>query len=240
MRYLVLLIAILFSSISTNAEGLDDITDTIFEKKVLEVIRKNPGFIESTMNAYMIKKKKEEEEAKFEALFENKKEIEVGKSPAFGNKKAKYKLVIFTDFQCPYCKRGDDTVKALRKKYGKDLFVVYKNYPLSFHPQAKPAAKAALAAHQQGKFLEYVDSLFTMQKQLAPNIYIEIAKSHNLDLKKFKADMESDKITKLLAQDIADAKKADISSTPNFFVNGVNVAGAYPIEYFEKVIARLK
>lgn len=238
MRFinLVLVITVLLLGQSAKAEILENLIDNVFEKKVIEVIMRNPEVIEKTMQNYVEKKRKQQEAEQLAASIKNKVVVNHGESPALGSKNAKYQLVVFTDFECPYCKKGDETVQALRAKYGKDLLIVQKNYPLDFHKNAMPAAKAALAAHQQGKFFEYSKLLFENQKELKAETYSKIAKDLKLDLNKFNKDMESDKVNQLLAADLEAAKKAGINSTPNFILNGVVIAGAYPIEHFEKVM----
>jgi len=241
MRFinLVLVITLLLLGQSARAEILDSLIDGVFEKKVIEVIMKNPEVIEKTMQNYVEKKRKQQEAEQLAESIKNKVIVSHGESPSLGNKNAKYQLVVFTDFECPYCKKGDDTVQALKAKYGNDLLIVQKNYPLAFHKNAIPAAKAALAAHQQGKFFEYSKLLFQNQKDLGSELYNKTAKDLKLDLNKFNKDMESDKVNKLLAADLEAANKAGVNSTPNFILNGVVIAGAYPIEYFEKIITLL-
>jgi protein-disulfide isomerase len=241
MRFinLVLAITLLLLGQSARAEILDSLIDGVFEKKVIEVIMKNPEVIEKTMQNYVEKKRKQQEAEQLAESIKNKVIVSHGESPSLGNKNAKYQLVVFTDFECPYCKKGDDTVQALKAKYGNDLLIVQKNYPLAFHKNAIPAAKAALAAHQQGKFFEYSKLLFQNQKDLGSELYNKTAKDLKLDLNKFNKDMESDKVNKLLAADLEAANKAGVNSTPNFILNGVVIAGAYPIEYFEKIITLL-
>lgn len=234
-----LVLTSLFASSAVNAESLDQVGDNVFEKKVLEVIMKHPDVIEKSMTLYVEKKRKEQEASKLTESLNNRYEVDYGKSPTQGKKTAKYQLVVFTDFECPYCKRGEDTVQALKDQYGDDLLIVQKNYPLAFHKKAKPAALAALAAHQQGKFFEYSKELFNNQKKLGDELYIDIAKNLKLDLGQFKKDMNSEKLEKLLEEDIAAAGKVGVGSTPNFILNGVKIAGAYPLEYFEKIIILL-
>lgn len=241
MRFinLVLVITLLLLGQSARAEILDSLIDGVFEKKVLEVIMKNPEVIEKTMQNYVEKKRKQQEAEQLAESIKNKVIVSHGESPSLGNKNAKYQLVVFTDFECPYCKKGDDTVQALKAKYGNELLIIQKNYPLAFHKNAIPAAKAALAAHQQGKFFEYSKLLFQNQKDLGSELYNKTAKDLKLDLNKFNKDLESDKVNKLLAADLEAANKAGVNSTPNFVLNGVVIAGAYPIEYFDKVITLL-
>ncbi len=230
----------LFSSLCVKAESLDQVGDNVFEQKVLEIIMKHPDVIEKSMTLYVEKKRKDQEAQKLTEALNNHYEVDYGKSPSQGKKKAKYQLVVFTDFECPYCKRGEETVQALKEKYGDDLFIVQKNYPLPLHKQARPAAKAALAAHQQEKFFEYSAKLFENQKNLGDDLYIKLAEDLKLNLDKFKKDMNSQEIKDLLKADIETAAKVEVGSTPNFILNGVKIAGAYPVEYFDKIIKMLE
>ncbi|MCP3891782.1 MAG: thioredoxin domain-containing protein [Desulfobulbaceae bacterium] len=97
--------------------------------------------------------------------------------------------------------------------------VVFKNMPLKFHKMAEPSARAALAAHQQGKFWEFHDKLFA-SKKLSKGEIKKIARSLKLDLTKFEADMESAAIKAKVQKDIQDAQKAGVTGTPTVFING--------------------
>jgi protein-disulfide isomerase len=87
-------------------------------------------------------------------------------SPSMGKADALVTMVEFTDFQCPFCSRASATVRQLQEDYGDKLRLVIKHNALPFHPRARPAAIAAMAAHEQGKFFEYHDKLFANQKAL--------------------------------------------------------------------------
>lgn len=91
--------------------------------------------------------------------------------------------------------------------------------PLNFHKMAQPAHKAALAAHEQGKFWEFHDKLFAAQK-LSPELFNTIATELQLDIPKFNADRASAKIQSYLNKDLGDAKKAGVTGTPTAFING--------------------
>ena len=236
---IALVLSGLITNLSVQAESLDDIGDKVFEQKVLEVIMKNPEVIEKTLKSHMERKREAQAEAQFQEALDNRVEIDYADSPTLGKKSAKYHLVVFTDFQCPYCKKGEATVQDLKEEYGDDLYIVHKNFPLGFHAKAKPAAKAALAAHEQGKFFEYAALLFENQSKLGDELYIKLAKDLKLDIGKFKKDMNSEKAQKLLEADMKQAAKVKVGSTPNFFLNGVNVKGAYPLEHFQKIIEKL-
>ena len=101
--------------------------------------------------------------------------------------------------------------------------IVFKNMPLNFHKFAAPAALAALAAGEQGKFWEFHDELFDITPKLSPEDINGIATKLGLDIARFKKDMESDSIKQKLAKDLKDAQNAEVTGTPTIFVNGIKV-----------------
>lgn len=177
-------------------------------------------------------------DAEVENQFKNPVKIDAGNSPVKGPKDARVTIIEFSDFQCPYCSRANETMDELFKLYPKDVKLVFKNLPLPFHKEAKPSALAALAAGKQGKFWEMHDKLFANQQKLSAEFYESAAKELNLDLAKFKKDMESKELEKQVEEDMAIAQKHGINGTPGFFVNGVAVRGAYPVDHFKKIIDR--
>jgi protein-disulfide isomerase len=198
-----------------------------------------------TFESYMqekqaaMRKEQEERQAKMlEDQFKNPVKIDAGNSPSKGPANAKVTIIEFSDFQCPYCSKGKETMDQVLKAYPNDVRVVFKNMPLSFHKEAEPAARAALAAHKQGKFWEMHDALFAKQADLSAELYTKTAESLGLDLAKFKADFESEELKKAVAADMELATKNGITGTPGFFVNGVAVRGAYPYEHFKSLIDR--
>jgi len=82
-----------------------------------------------------------------------------------GNKEAKVKIMEYTDFECPYCNRAFSTIEALLTKYGNNISLEYRSFPLNFHPDAQKAAEAALCAGDQGKLWEMHDKMFTVMAQ---------------------------------------------------------------------------
>ncbi len=179
------------------------------------------------------------EEEKFKQQLADKVNVDLGDTPVFGNKNAKIMIVVFSDFQCPFSKRGADTLHGLKQKYGDNLMYVYKNLPLPFHPEAMPAAKAAVAAGKQGKFYEFHDKLFEKQGEIGEALYVQIAKELGLNMQKFNADRNSPEVEAQVKADATQANSLGFNGTPGFSVNGVKVLGAYPQEHFEKVITAL-
>lgn len=192
-----------------------------------------------TMEAYINKKRQEQQQAGLEEQFKNPAKIDVGSSPVKGPANAKITVIEFSDFQCPFCKRGRDTAYQIMEAYPKDVKFAFKHFPLPMHKEAEGAAKAAWAAQQQGKFWEMHDALFENQGKLGSEFYLEEAKTLGLNVDKFKKDMESEAATKAVAADKEVGEKNGIQGTPGFFVNGVAVKGAYPLEHFKMIIDRL-
>jgi protein-disulfide isomerase len=162
--------------------------------------------------------------------------IQPGNSYAKGGAQPLVTIIEFSEFQCPFCSRVNPTIAKVLETYGDKVRVVFKHNPLSFHKDAKPAAKAALAAGAQGKFWEMHDLLFTQQKNLKPETFTGFAKQLGLDMARFDADMKSAEFDKQIASDMALAARFGARGTPNFFVNGRNLRGAQPFPNFQKLI----
>jgi len=119
--------------------------------------------------------------------------------------------------------------------------VVWKNLPLSFHPNAMPAAMAAMAANEQGKFWDMHDKIFANQQKMSRDQYIAYAKELKLDVAKFTKSMDDAALKAQIEADMADAGKLGVSGTPGFFVNGKFLSGAKPFGEFATAInAELK
>jgi protein-disulfide isomerase len=231
------------ASVPANAE----ISDKDFSASIEKYLQSDSGVakIGSALERYFQKKQEEaakqqenQAKAELEEQFKNPVKIEVGKSPVKGPATAKVTIVEFSDFQCPYCKRGRDTMDEVQKAYPNDVKVTFKHFPLSFHKEAEPAAKASWAAQQQGKFWEFHDALFNNQDKLGADFYLATARELKLDEAKFKADMASEAAAKQIKEDSEIASNNGIQGTPGFFVNGVAVRGAYPPAHFKQIIDR--
>jgi protein-disulfide isomerase len=157
-------------------------------------------------------------------------------SPSFGPATAKVTVVEWSDFECPFCSRVGPTLTKIKETYGKDVRVVFRHQPLSFHPNAKPAAEAAMAAHEQGKFWEMHDKLFANQKALDRASLEKYAQELGLNMGKFKASMDSGKYKAKIEADMAAGSAVGANGTPTFFINGREFVGAQPFEAFKKVI----
>ena len=214
------------------------------EAKVNELIGKyienNPEKILNVLNTYMAKQQQADTEKTLEDGFKNPvKDTIHDYNPVRGAKNAPITIIAYSDFQCPFCDRVVPTLNDLMKRYEGKVRVVHKNLPLEFHAQARPAARAAMAAAEQGKFWEYYDRLFANQQNLSDALYTKIAEELKLDMKKFKADMASKKVETIIDTDLAEAQKAGGRGTPYFLINGVPISGALPVDSFAAVVDRL-
>ncbi|XOF35165.1 MAG: DsbA family protein [Candidatus Electrothrix sp. YB6] len=152
-------------------------------------------------------------------------DIDTTGSPFIGKKDAPVTLVVFSDFQCPFCSKVQPLLdKILESNPGK-LKIVFKHLPLQMHKQARPAALASIAAQEQGKFWEMHDALFAVSKKLNKETIEKAATDIGLDMEKFKKDWTSPAVEEKLKKDMMDAGKAGVGGTPSLYINGRQVKG---------------
>lgn len=147
-----------------------------------------------------------------------------------GNASASAYLVEFSDFQCPACRAFAPVVDALVTKYPDTLLFVYRHYPLTQHTFAKPAAMAAEAAGQQGKFWEMSKLLFENQDRFSTNPWGKLADELKLDRTTFDAALTSEDLKAKIDRDEGVANQLRLPGTPSFFFNGVRLTVASPAE----------
>jgi protein-disulfide isomerase len=156
--------------------------------------------------------------------------------PVRGPSNSPVEIVEFADFQCPFCERAFPTVMQVLNTYGDRVHLVYRQFPLPNHPNARPAAEAAACAAEQGGFWPYHDRLFTNQSRLSDADLKEHAAQLGLDAKKFNACFDAKKYAKDVEDDIAVGTSAGINGTPAFYINGRELDGAQPFDAFKQVI----
>lgn len=162
--------------------------------------------------------------------------VEIGDSPTLGPANARVTIVEFTDFQCPFCSRVQETLKQIGEKYPQDVRKVFKHNPQSYHQDAALAAEASLAAGAQGKFWEMKDVLFNHPRNLKEADLLKYAQDLGLDLEKFKADLTGGKFKGRVESDVKQAAALGATGTPAFFINGRYLIGAKPLEAFVQII----
>ncbi|HSC33791.1 MAG TPA: DsbA family protein [Thermodesulfobacteriota bacterium] len=154
--------------------------------------------------------------------------------PTKGAEKAEVVIVEYSDFQCPFCKRGKDMLPQILKEYDGKVKIVFKQLPLKNHNWAMPAAIASVCAYQQGndKFWALHDKLFDSQKDItlenSKDKFNQYAKEVGLDTKKFDACLNSKEVKAEVEGQMKEATEVGVQSTPTFVVNGMIVPGANP------------
>lgn len=219
---------------------------------ITEAIEANPAkFIDALNNAVKVaqegegKRREDEEKKALEASFNNPLVPEIRSDESFrGAKDAPITLVEYSDFECPFCSRGYATVMELMKKYDGKIRFVYKHLPLSFHPQAMPAAQyyEAIRIQSPEKAWQFHDRVYSDQRKLQNGeaFLKAIAKDLKVDMTKLAKDIKSEEVQKRIDGDMAEAAKYGFQGTPGFLLNGIPVKGAYPTSHFDGLIEELK
>ncbi len=161
-----------------------------------------------------------------------------------GADNAKIVIVEYTDFECPYCSRGADSMAALLKQYPGKIKVTVKHLPLPFHKMAMPAAQyyEAIRLQNPKAAIQFHDAVFANQEGLKKNgeaFLEEQAKKLGIKMPQLKKDLSSDVVKKKIEADMEEARGFDIKGTPGFVVGGIPVKGALPPDEFAKIIDRL-
>jgi protein-disulfide isomerase len=162
--------------------------------------------------------------------------VAAAESPARGPANAPVEVIEFSDFQCPYCLAAHPTVKRLLESYGDRIHFVYRNFPLPNHPNARPAAEAALCANEQGQFWAYHDRLFGTPGKLSDADLKQTAAELRLDTARFNACVDSHKYKDAVDADVKAGQDAGVAGTPAFFINGREVSGAQPFDAFKRIV----
>lgn len=247
MRKLFLLSIIIAACISMSgcnfsSQLKNNQINSELEQQVIQIIRDNPEVIIESIQAYQQEQQQERQASQKETLqqFKNNPQEQIGDSPTFGSTDKKIVLFEFSDFQCPFCAKVQKNLKEFMDKHEDRVTLVFKHLPLTrIHPQAIPAAKAAWAAQQRGRFWEYHDALFEQQDKLEEQLYIDIANNLGLDIDKFNSDRQSQEAIASIETDFKLAQKIGISGTPFFVMNGETFSGAVKLSQMEDTLAKV-
>lgn len=162
--------------------------------------------------------------------------IRIEGSPTTGSKTASVTIVEFTDFECHYCGAVQPTLRQVLQQYPNQARLVFKNYPLRFHRNAKRAHLAAMCADEQGKFWEYRNHLFQNQRALQKSDLLRYAEVFGLDIDSFQNCLEEEKYMSKIQDDFKEGLSLGVTGTPAFFINGRLLPGAQPFPVFQAVI----
>lgn len=157
-----------------------------------------------------------------------------------GSKGAKITIVEYADFQCPACRMAFSNLKQIKEKYKDKVQFYYKNMPLDFHKMAYPAALyyEAIFVQDRTKAQKYYEELFENQDGMRDEAFLKAAAQKvGADMKRVASDIKSEKIRKLIEEDMAEFERFGFTGTPVILVNGVALHGAQPTQEIERVIA---
>jgi len=166
-------------------------------------------------------------------------QVSADDDPVKGDANAPVTMIEFGDFECPFCEKFySQILPRLEEEYiiaGK-LRLIFRDFPLNSHQQARPAAEAAECAKEQGKFWEFHDKIFENQQSLSEESYRQWATDIGLNTAQFSDCFDSGKYRSEVEKDFADGSAAGVRGTSIFFINGVKLVGAQPYSVFRQVI----
>ncbi len=153
-----------------------------------------------------------------------------------GRASAQVSIVEFLDFQCPFCSGMSAVLDRILREYPDDVRLTFKNFPLSIHPQAAPAAEAALCAGEQNRFWEMYKLIFAQRDLVSAGRFGELAARAGLDVAAFKTCAESGRQEKAWQSDKSEGSAIGVFSTPTVFINGRMISGARSYEAIKKIV----
>ena len=223
-----------FVLISSPLKSQQIETKEDIEKIIENYLLKNPEILIQSLEKYRSNqeaKMDRDRNAYIEAYFKEKKHETL---PFTGNIKGNIIITEFIDYNCSYCKKTLSTINKLVKKYN-NLKVVFVDFPI-LSETSLSAAKACLAAFNQNVYFKYHSALLKSNKEISESYLLDLAKSLDLNMNKFKEDMISDEIEIRVKNNIEFARKLNIRGTPTFIINNKVYPGAYDIDKLEDII----
>ena len=149
-----------------------------------------------------------------------------------GSLSAPVQLIVYEDFECPFCARFYETIKEIQKNFGNQVVIAFRHFPLTSHSLAVPAALASECAAEQGKFWEMYDKLFSasLADNLSPEKFTEFAQDLEFDQVKFNQCLATEKYKSKIEEQMIEGRNFGITGTPGSLLNGQPIPGAVPFE----------
>lgn len=232
--------ATVFAADPAPANGFTDAQKTQIEEVVRQLLTsKEPDLVMKAAQEYQRKQADEENKKAKEGIVKNKDKLfNDPKDPFLGNPKGDVVVVEFFDFNCGYCKKVLEPLQQLVKE-DKNVKVILKEYPI-LSDSSKTAAKAALAAHKQGKYVEMHVALLQSKGGLGDDSIMEIAANTGLDKAKLKKDMEDPEIASQIAKSQDLGKEVGAHGTPAFIIGETLIPGAMSLSEFKEHVAKAR
>jgi protein-disulfide isomerase len=161
-----------------------------------------------------------------------------------GDKNAPITVIEYSDFECPFCSRFHPTMQQVMTDYNGKVRWILRHYPLSFHPEALPAANAAECAAEQNKFWEYADKLFENQESLSSDYYKQLATELGLNVSQWQTCYDNSKYSDKIESQYQGGVAAGVTGTPGSFIidqdgNAIPIKGALPYSSVSSAIDQL-
>jgi len=157
--------------------------------------------------------------------------------PSLGPDDAPVTIIVFSDYQCPYCRRAEPVIQQVLEQYPSQVRVVFRHFPLDrIHPLARGASEAAACANEQGRFWEFHTKLFAAGAKFDAESLREYASDSDLDLVAFQTCVDERRFQADIETDLAAGREVGVAGTPAFFVNGIRIKGARPFDDFAAII----
>lgn len=234
LLYKLFIYFILSNLYLSTASSEETISKEELDKYIYEYIMENPEVILESVDKL---RQKMQENTEVDDKFLEENFIEMANNPNIpfmGSDKPKVIIIEFFDYNCGYCKRSLDAItELLRSEF--DLKVSFRDYPI-LSPSSRTAAKAALAAMQQGKYFALHSALMSMQGNLNEEKIFQTAKNLDINIDKLKDDMNDLTIENILQENEDIARKLNIRGTPTFIINGKLYAGALELSKLKEII----
>lgn len=164
-------------------------------------------------------------------------------APSVGPEDAAIQIVEFSDFECPYCARFAETVAELKEAYPTQVRVQFRNYPLSFHPNARLVARMAVCAKEQNRFWEFHDRAFALQgslyKDFSADTLVKLAEDVGMNGEEARDCLNSSFSETSVERDVTDGRTLEIRGTPSVFINGRAYSGPLDLASLRSVIDTL-
>lgn len=220
--------------------GFSDKQKEQIESIVRELItKKEPQIVMDAAREFQRKSEEESNKKASEAIGKYKDKLQNNpKDPILGNPKGDVTIVEFSDYNCGYCKKANETVRKLLEE-DKNVKIVLKEYPI-LAESSRTAARAALAANKQKKFAEFHNALMDNKGSLSDDSIMEIAGKVGLDKDKLKKDMDSDEIKKTIDETLELGREVGARGTPTFIFGEKLVPGAMDVEEMKTTIAEIR
>ena len=217
-----IVLATVFTAFSFTTVAAQELNEADIKRLALEAILEKPEILIEALSILQERENAALAEAQSTALTELRDDFEQN-APIFGNLDGSVTLVEFFDYNCGYCRRAAPEVKAVLET-SKDVRIIYREFPI-LGPGSEIAARASLAARNQGKYQQFHEAMMALNGQAFEASVMEVAGDVGLDLEVLKTDMQSDLVNDHIAASLRLAEALRITGTPTFVLGDEIIPG---------------